>query len=49
MSNCDRCPVEKICHYPYKPCDCVLQRKFWDEKRRTEYDLHELTKRVMNE
>ncbi len=41
MSDCNYCPVEKECHYPYKPCDCVHQRKFWSEERREEYDAAE--------
>jgi hypothetical protein len=28
MNDCNYCPVEKECFYPYKVCDCVLQRKF---------------------
>ncbi len=28
MSDCNSCPVETICGYQYKPCDCVHQRKF---------------------
>lgn len=38
MSDCNYCEVEKDCHYPFKPCDCVHQRKFWDKERRDEYD-----------
>ncbi len=38
MSDCNYCPVEQDCHYPFKPCDCVHQRKFWDKERRAEYD-----------
>ena len=38
MADCERCPVEQDCQYPYKPCDCVLQRKFWDATRRWAYD-----------
>lgn len=41
MSDCNYCPVEKECHYPYKPCDCVHQRKFWNKERRQEYDADE--------
>jgi hypothetical protein len=33
MSDCQLCPVEPECHYPYKPCDCVHQRKFWSAER----------------
>lgn len=33
MSDCEYCPVEKDCHYPYKPCDCVGQRKFWSSEK----------------
>src|ERR1035437_2945388 len=28
MKDCNYCPVQKECYYPYKVCDCVLQRKF---------------------
>lgn len=28
MSDCNSCPVETLCGYQYKPCDCVHQRKF---------------------
>lgn len=38
MSDCASCPVERECFYPYKPCDCVHQRKFWDEDRRKEWE-----------
>lgn len=38
MSDCEHCPVERLCHYPYKPCECFDQRKFWDEQRRMEWD-----------
>ena len=38
MTDCERCPVERDCQYPYKPCACVLQRKFWDAERRWAYD-----------
>ena len=38
MSSCNHCELEKDCHYPYKPCDCVHHRKFWDEQRRKEFD-----------
>jgi len=42
MSNsCKFCPVEKDCYYPYKPCECVLQRKFWNKERREKYDKEE--------
>jgi len=41
MSDCNYCSVEKECHYPYKPCDCVHQRKFWSKERREEYDASE--------
>lgn len=42
MSNsCNFCPVEKDCYYPYKPCECVLQRKFWNKERREKYDKEE--------
>jgi len=37
MSDCYFCPVESECHYPFKPCECVHQRKFWSEKRHAEY------------
>lgn len=39
MSDCEYCPVEAGCHYPYKPCECVLQRKFWTAERRAQHDL----------
>lgn len=42
MSDCTNCPVEKECHYPYKPCDCIHQRKFWNKDRREEYNIQEL-------
>lgn len=38
MSDCQLCPVETACHYPYKPCDCVHQRKFWTAERRAAYE-----------
>lgn len=28
MTNCQTCPIEDKCHYKYKPCECVNQRKF---------------------
>jgi hypothetical protein len=28
MSDCQFCTVETDCSYPYKPTDCVAQRKF---------------------
>ncbi len=37
-ADCDTCPAERDCQYPYKPCDCVLQGKFWDAERRWGYD-----------
>ena len=41
MSDCKFCPIEKECHYPFKPCDCVHQRKYWDINRRAEYNRKE--------
>jgi len=41
MSNCANCGVEALCHYPYKPCDCVLQRKFMSAEERAEFDHKE--------
>lgn len=38
MSNCEVCPVEKDCHYLYKPCDCVHQRKFWSLEKRMRHN-----------
>jgi hypothetical protein len=38
MSDCDNCIVEKECYYPYKPCECVHQRKFWSKERKEEHD-----------
>lgn len=38
MSDCDFCKIEAECHYPYKPCDCVRYRKFWDAERRKKHD-----------
>lgn len=37
-NDCLLCPAEKDCHYPYKPCTCVHQRKFWDFEKRKEWD-----------
>jgi len=39
--DCETCPSEPECHYPYKPCECVSQRKFWDADRRAEFDAVE--------
>lgn len=36
--RCETCSVAAECYYPYKPCDCVQQRKFWNAERRAEYD-----------
>lgn len=33
MSDCQFCPVESECHYPYKPTECVQQRKFWSKEQ----------------
>lgn len=38
MSDCQNCGIEKACRYPYKPCDCVHQRKYWSKERREEFD-----------
>lgn len=38
MSDCTYCPVEKDCYYPYKPTDCVHQRKFWSKERRMDHE-----------
>jgi hypothetical protein len=38
MSDCQNCDVETVCFYPFKPCDCFNQRKFWGADRRAEYD-----------
>ena len=38
MNDCFRCPVEKQCHYPFKVCDCVGQRKFWTLAQRQAYE-----------
>lgn len=38
MTDCQHCPVERDCHYPYKPCDCFNMRKFWSAERRIEFD-----------
>lgn len=38
MSDCETCPVEKACRYPFKPTDCVGQRKFWTPERRQAYE-----------
>lgn len=38
MSDCQTCRLEAFCFYPYKPCDCVQLRKFWDETKRKEWD-----------
>ena len=38
MSDCTFCPVEKDCFYPYKPTDCVHQRKFWSADHRAIHD-----------
>jgi hypothetical protein len=43
MNDCIRCKVEKECYYPYKVCDCVHQRKFWDKKLRKIWDKQKLT------
>lgn len=32
MSDCQFCPVERECFYPYKPTECAQQRKFWSEQ-----------------
>lgn len=31
--HCSTCPVEKLCGYPYKPCDCCMRRKFQPKKK----------------
>ena len=49
MSDCQTCPIEPICHYPYKPCECVQQRKFWDEYRRQEWERQRNTSTVGDE
>ena len=37
MSNeCYHCPVKQECFYPFKPCDCVHQRKFWSKEEAEE-------------
>lgn len=41
MSNCNLCPVEKLCCYEYKPCDCVQQRKFKPKSDRPKRDVTE--------
>ena len=33
--NCQTCPVESQCAYPYKPTDCCDQRKFRPMKAAT--------------
>lgn len=38
MSDCITCPVERQCHYKYKPCDCVGQRKFTSLEKRQAQD-----------
>lgn len=38
MSDCTSCPVAAECHYPFKPCDCFEQRKFWTAQQRAQYD-----------
>ena len=38
MNECYRCEIEKECHYPFKVCDCVSQRKFWTAAQRSSYD-----------
>ena len=43
--DCETCPSEPECHYPYKPCECVSQRKFWDADRRAEFDAVEAERR----
>lgn len=48
MSDCALCPVEPECHYPYKPCECVHQRKFWSERRHAEW-LEQQTAKVIDE
>lgn len=45
MNDCFRCPVEKQCHYPFKVCDCVGQRKFWTINQRQLYDADQAEKR----
>ena len=38
MNDCIHCPSEDICHYPYKVCDCVHQRKFMSKEDREEWN-----------
>ncbi len=37
-NDCLNCPVKGNCHYPFRPCACVGQRKFWSAERRATYD-----------
>lgn len=38
MGDCEFCHLEKDCHYPFKPTECVMQRKFWSVEKRAQYD-----------
>ena len=46
INSCRDCPVEAECHYVYKPCECVGQRKFWSEERRAEYDAERTPEKI---
>ena len=48
MSDCQVCPVNNDCYYPYKPCDCVNQRKFFTKRDRERFDAVDPVKKVDN-
>jgi hypothetical protein len=38
MNDCETCPLNESCHYPFKPTECHAQRKFWSKERRDKFE-----------
>ena len=39
MTNCKLCYLSDTCFYPFKPCECVKHRKFWDKDDLESYNF----------
>jgi hypothetical protein len=47
--RCESCPVYEDCYYPYKPTECVAQRKFWSISQRQEYEQRKAEETAVRE